>query len=119
MIRRALLALLCILSIAAPAYAANGALSWPDVAGETGYIVQGCSGPLPACAAVDPTWVEIGRTLAGITTFAETGLPTNTRLCRRVTPFNGFGNADASAISCDSGNIPGTVTGTIIWTISP
>ena len=36
-----------------------------------------------------------------------------------ILPFNGFGTAAPSAISCDSGNIPGTVTGTIIWTISP
>lgn len=114
------LVVIALLLVSAPALAANGALSWPAAPGATGYDVQGCAGVVPACGAADPGWLKLNPAPVTTLSFAESNLPLNTRLCRRIVPVNAFGAGPISVIMCDSGNTPGPLgSGAIIWTLSP
>ena len=77
---------------AAPSLTASAAsssqinLSWTNVAGETGYVVErsadGTSG-----------WSQIGTTAANVTTFQNTGLQMTTTYFYRVRAVNGSGQS--------------------------
>ena|GEM_PF-901938 len=65
------------------------ALTWNDVAGETGFIVQRAS------TSTGP-WTPIGTTAAGVTSFTDTGLSEATSLWYEVIAINASGNSAPS-----------------------
>jgi hypothetical protein len=73
--------------VATTASASQINLSWGDVAGDTGYIIErsanGTSG-----------WTQVGTTAANVTTFQNTGLPASTIYYYRVRA-NGAGGSSA------------------------
>lgn len=60
-------------------------VSWTDVADETGYRVERQLG--------NGTWVVLGTTPAGVTSFTDTNLAMGVRYAYRVAAFNGAGDS--------------------------
>jgi titin len=66
-------------------------LNWLNVAGETGYRVERSADGVN-------DWSVINTAAANVITFTDTSLATDTPYFYRVTPFNGSGDAAASAV---------------------
>jgi hypothetical protein len=69
-------------------------LRWTDNSvDETGFTLERCTGTLQVCAGSGATWSVRSTTAAGVTTFADTGLPSGTTYSWRVKAFNIFGSS--------------------------
>ena len=66
------------------------ALSWTDVPGETGFLIQ-------RSTYGGSTWATAGTVGAGVTSFTDTGLTEATSYSYRVTATNAVGNSAPSA----------------------
>ncbi|MDR3634278.1 MAG: fibronectin type III domain-containing protein, partial [Isosphaeraceae bacterium] len=66
------------------------ALTWSDVAGETGFLVERSTNN-------GTTWTTAGTVGAGVTSFTDTGLSESTSYTYRVTATNAVGSSAASA----------------------
>jgi hypothetical protein len=75
---------------ATPASATQINLSWQDVAGETGFVVQ-------RSATGTGGWTQVGTTTAGVLTFQDTGLTAGTTYFYRVQGINSAGGGTFSA----------------------
>lgn len=84
----------------------NAVLTWTDVTGEDGYIVERAIG-------TTGTWGQIGSKLAaGVVTFTDVNITQGTNFCYRVTATSALGNGPASDPGCvTSAGVPGKVGG--------
>ncbi|UUZ94051.1 fibronectin type III domain-containing protein [Paenibacillus sp. P25] len=79
-------------------------LSWPAVAGATGYNVY-----VANSSAVNAIYTQVNSDVVTGTTFAHTGLKANTTNYYRITAVNAVGESDVSATaSATTSNMPDT-----------
>ncbi|MDR3634849.1 MAG: fibronectin type III domain-containing protein [Isosphaeraceae bacterium] len=87
------------------------ALSWTDVAGETGFVVERSTNN-------GTSWTTAGTVGAGVTSFTDTGLSEATSYSYRVTATNGAGSSAPSATRSVATE-PSAATGLTASAISP
>jgi hypothetical protein len=71
--------------------------------------VHRCTDAAPACGPTDAACAKVNAVPVTGLSFAETGLPLNVLICRRLVPVNAFGSA-APAVP---------ISGQLLWTLTP
>ena len=85
-------------------------LTWADVAGEAGFLIQ-------RSANGGSTWATAGTVGAGVTSFTDTGLTEATSYSYRVTATNAVGNSASSATQSVA-TLPSAPTGLTATVVS-